>query len=82
MDLGNQQAFVATAEKALRDLLYLQPGSDDPDYLKELRLQNLERLDISLSTQLADDSGSSKLKRAVHWVTVLAEIEAEEYERL
>lgn len=37
MDLGNQQAFVATAEKALLDLLYLQAGSDDPVYLKELR---------------------------------------------
>ena len=33
-------------EKALLDLIYLpRRGSDDPAYLSELRLQNLDRLD-------------------------------------
>lgn len=40
-----QQALVATPEKALLDLIYLQAGGDRPNYLTELRLQNLERLD-------------------------------------
>ena len=45
-DLGSgQQAFVATPEKALLDLVYLEPEGDTPAYLRELRLQNLERLD-------------------------------------
>jgi hypothetical protein len=43
---GGQKAFVATPEKALLDLVHLQPGGDAPDYLRELRLQNLDRLDV------------------------------------
>jgi predicted transcriptional regulator of viral defense system len=83
LDLGEeQQGFVATAEKALLDLLYLHPASDNPDYVQELRLQNLERLDLSLLSQLADGAGSSKLRRAANLVAELAEIEAEEYEPL
>ena len=39
---STQRAFVATPEKALLDLVYLQPGGDAPAYLRELRLQNLE----------------------------------------
>ncbi|NJM42531.1 MAG: hypothetical protein HC853_18225 [Anaerolineae bacterium] len=35
----NQFAFVAQAEKALLDLIHLQPGGDAPAYLSELRLQ-------------------------------------------
>jgi hypothetical protein len=36
MDLGSgQKAFVATPEKALLDLIYLHPGADSPDYLRE-----------------------------------------------
>ena len=47
LDLGaGQRAFVATPEKALLDLIYLQPGGDDLAYLTELRLQSLERLDL------------------------------------
>ena len=41
-DLGDQEALVATPEKALLDLVYLQPGGESPKYLQELRLQNLE----------------------------------------
>ncbi len=41
---GGQHALIATPEKALLDLLYLDPGSDRPEYLRELRLENLEAL--------------------------------------
>jgi predicted transcriptional regulator of viral defense system len=66
VDLGDDQsAFIATPEKALLDLLYLTPGSDDPDYLRELRLQNVQTLNKNVLTELADRSGSQKLLRAV-----------------
>ncbi|MDD5704165.1 MAG: hypothetical protein PHU23_19195, partial [Dehalococcoidales bacterium] len=47
-ELGGQSAFVATPEKALLDLIYLQPGGDSIAYLKELRLQNTEKLNRDL----------------------------------
>jgi hypothetical protein len=42
IDLGEgQKAFVATPEKALLDLIHLHVDADSPEYLQELRLQNL-----------------------------------------
>ena len=74
VDLGNrQQAFVATPEKALLDLVYLTAGSDDPDFLAELRLQNPDRLDLDTLARLAEAADSPKLRRAAariaEWVT-------------
>lgn len=48
-----QRAFIATPEKALLDLAHLHPGGDDPAYLQELRLQNLEKLDTQAMQRLA-----------------------------
>lgn len=79
---GGQSAFVATPEKALLDLVYLQPGGDAPDYLAELRLQNLDRLNLAGLDQLAEQIGSPKLRRAAAHVRGLAEAEAEAYEAL
>lgn len=45
IDLGGQNALMATPEKALLDLVYLHPGGESLDYLHGLRLQNLDRLD-------------------------------------
>lgn len=65
IDLGQgQSAFIASPEKALLDLVYLTPGSDNIDYLTELRLQNAEVLDITRLMQLAEKSGNSKVLRA------------------
>jgi len=77
-----QRAFVATAEKALLDLVYLQPGGDSPDYLHELRLQNLDRLELDELRRQADRAGSPKLRRAASLVTQLAHSEMLEYEVL
>ncbi|MEZ4555098.1 MAG: hypothetical protein R2854_01355 [Caldilineaceae bacterium] len=53
-ELGNSQsALVALPEKALLDLIHLQPQGDNPDYLDELRLQNLDQLDLNLLGQFA-----------------------------
>jgi len=78
IDLGeDQSAFIATPEKALMDLLYLTPGSDSPDYLRELRLQNSETLNTGLLIELVDRSGSRKLKRATQSIKAfMSELEA------
>lgn len=75
-----QAAFVARPEKALLDLIYLTPGGDREEFLAELRLQNLDRLDLGLLEQMAQASGSPKLARAARRVAALAE--GEEYESL
>lgn len=82
-DLGSgQKAFIATPEKALLDLIHLQPGGDAPEYLQELRLQNLERLNLDELRRLADLAGSPKLRRSAALVAELALAEAREYEML
>jgi predicted transcriptional regulator of viral defense system len=77
-----QQAFVASPEKALLDLIYLEPGADSPEYLKELRLQNLEELDRERLRRQAELAGSPKLHRAAARVVALARSEMMEYETL
>jgi hypothetical protein len=77
-----QQAFVASPEKALLDLIYLEPGADSPDYLWELRLQDLDQLDLDGLQRQADHAGSPKLRRAAAHVARLAQSEAMGYEIL
>jgi hypothetical protein len=79
---NGQSAFVAAPEKALLDLIYLQPGGDDSAYLQELRLQNLERLDTTTLQQMAKRADSPKLMRAATIIKALAEEEKEGYEIL
>ena len=79
---SGQAAFVAAPEKALLDLIYLQPGGDDPAYLRGLRLQNLDRLDLAELQRVAGASSSAKLARAVATIEYLAAEEAEDYEAL
>jgi predicted transcriptional regulator of viral defense system len=85
-DLGrtppSQQALVATPEKALLDLVYLQPGGDSPNYLRELRLQNLELLDLDELHRQAETFNTPKLRRAVDTITRLEQTEKQEYEAL
>ncbi len=80
-DVGSDQyAFVATAEKALLDLVHLQPRGDAPEYLRQLRLQNLEWLGQDRLQNQAERAESPKLRRAADRIIELAEAEAEEYE--
>lgn len=80
LDLGEGQfAFVAVPEKALLDLVYLTPGGDAPEYLQELRLQNLDRLDPDALQQMAARFGRPKMVRAAERIVALARAEAEEY---
>lgn len=77
-----QGAFLATPEKALLDLVYLEPDGDKPEYLEGLRLQSLEILDLEELRRLAEDSDRPKLRRAAEEVARLAEAEAAEYQPL
>ena len=74
-----QQTFVAIAEKALLDLVYLTSGGDQQEFLKELRLQNLDKLSKDSLRQYADMSGSPKLKKAaINIETIINEGEGAE----
>jgi hypothetical protein len=50
--------------------------------LRELRLQNLGRLDVDELRRQADLAHSPKLRRAATFVAELARSEAQEYETL
>jgi AbiEi antitoxin C-terminal domain len=79
LDLGpRQRAFVATPEKALLDLVYLTAGSDNSDFLTELRLQNCGRLNPNRLVELAEMNGSPKLRRASRLLVQLISEDAEE----
>ena len=81
VELGyGQRALLARPEKALLDLIYLEPGADRAEYLEALRLQNMEQLDLSGLARLAESSGSRKLVRAASRVGKLAQREQPEYE--
>lgn len=78
----SQQALVALPEKALLDLVYLQTGGETQAYLKGLRLQNLEVINLDVIKQHADVFNTPKLRRAIGVITQLKEIETQEYEVL
>jgi len=78
----DQRAFVATPEKALLDLAHLIPNADTPDFLNELRLQNLERLNLERLVEFAWRAGKPKWMRAARRIADLAAQESAEYEEL
>lgn len=78
---ARQSAFVATPEKALLDLIYLQPHSATHAYVHGLRLQNLDRVNWPELQRLADASGRPKLRRAAKALAGLAAA-AETFETL
>jgi predicted transcriptional regulator of viral defense system len=71
----NQYAFLAVAEKALLDLVYLTPGADTDSYLRELRLQHAEVIDGERLEKLADRIGKPKIRSAVKIIRRILEDE-------
>lgn len=67
---GTRTSF-ASPEKALLDLVYLTPGGDSMEYLRELRLQNLERIDTGNLRANADIFTSKKIERACQHIEEL-----------
>lgn len=83
VDLGNgQKAFIALPEKALLDLVYLQPGGDAYAYLSSLRLQTLNQINLEQLYQLASTAKKPKLLRAVDVIQQLVKEEANGYQNL
>jgi predicted transcriptional regulator of viral defense system len=81
-ELGEQSALIATPEKALLDLIYLQPGGDSLAYLKELRLQNTEKLDKDLLRRQSEKFNTPKIQNAVKSILQLISGESEKFEDL
>lgn len=77
---SDQWTLLARPEKALLDLVYLEPRADSPAYLHELRLQNLESLDLDTLHSLAEATAKPKLRRAAQRIAELATLETREYE--
>lgn len=83
IDMWNdQRAFIASPEKALLDLVYLQPGGDSEEYLRALRLQAMDQMDMEQLHQLASETGRLKLLRAVEVINRIVEEETTGYEPL
>ena len=81
-DLGEQRAFVASPEKALLDLIYLQAGGGAMAYLEELRLQNLDQVDKETLKQQAAKFKSQKIDYAVINIFQLMSGELDQFEAL
>ena len=78
-----QATMVATAEKALLDLVYLTPGADQLSYLRQLRLQNTEFLDQQVLSNFASRFCKPKMLHARdNILQVLREERSESYEEL
>ena len=71
-------AFVAKPEKAVLDLVYLTPQGDSREYLTELRLQNLHRLEMVELRRQADLFGRPKIDRAIEILESLVHDQAAE----
>ncbi|MFH1037313.1 MAG: hypothetical protein V1789_01400 [PVC group bacterium] len=77
-----QTAFIGTPEKCLLDLVYLTPGADSMEYLCELRLQNLDQLDMQELLRIAQGSRRPKLIRAAERIGSLAAEEKDKYKQV
>jgi hypothetical protein len=73
------RAFAAVPEKALIDLLYLERDSADPAYLKELRIQHLDRLRLDVLEKMAERCGVKRVMRAVSHIMEMAKDERASY---
>jgi len=83
VDLPQEQSdFLATPDKAILDLAHLTPQADTIDYLRQLRLQNLERLNLDRLHELAQRAGKPKWQRVAEHILRLAGEESAGYEEI
>ena len=82
IEIDMQNFLIATPEKALLDLIYLQPGAESSSYLSELRLQNLERLHGEELDLLAEKFNNHKIKQAVQELKKFIMEDITQYEEL
>ena len=62
---GKQEAYIASPEKALLDLFYLTPGSEEAAYIAELRLQASVQLDTEKMVRMAERFRAPRLLRVL-----------------
>lgn len=60
-----QPCYIAYPEKALLDLIYLEPGSEKISYLKELRLQNTEALSTVTLKKFGERAPNERVRLAI-----------------
>lgn len=72
---ANQFAFVAMAEKALLDLVYITPGAQAEAYVRELRLQHTDAISGEALEELAARMNKPKLREAARTVRRLLDEE-------
>jgi len=77
-----QTVIIAYPEKALLDLIYLRKRGDDPAFIRSLRLQNLDTLDMERLRAFAAQFDKPKIYRAVQVIEVLTETETQAFEWL
>lgn len=63
--VNKQQAFIASAEKALLDFFYLKGMRVDEGYLNEMRLQNLRKINFTKLAMFAERFSSPGLLKLV-----------------
>jgi len=80
--LYGQTAFMALPEKALLDFFYLSPHEPDEDYLKEMRLQNLDLIEPEKMEYFSRRFGKPKLRRTAEAMIKLCEKERQEEKTL
>jgi predicted transcriptional regulator of viral defense system len=73
--IKDTDVFIAEPEKALLDLIYLYPLAEKKEYLKELRLQNTEKIDIDKIVGYVEKSGIKKLQKALENIVDIIEEE-------
>jgi hypothetical protein len=69
-------------EGLIPEYVPVEPAADTPAWLDELRLQNLDLLDLAELHRLAEASGKPKLRRAAGQIAERARAEAAEYRAL
>jgi hypothetical protein len=57
-------ALFALPEKALLDLIYLTPHSDSQEYIRQLRLQNLDTINMQRLREECDTFSGAKMAHA------------------
>jgi predicted transcriptional regulator of viral defense system len=60
--------FISTPEKALLDLIYFTPDSDNLGFIEELRLQSTEKIDIDLLMNYSKKFKKPKIERAAYLI--------------
>jgi predicted transcriptional regulator of viral defense system len=65
IESNDLRGYIAEPEKALLDTFYFTKGEIDINYLKEMRFQNLEILDVAKLRAYAERFDSKRISRAV-----------------